>query len=302
MRDYARWVMHSRLRQFLAMLGFAVFALPVSAAIAVAGTLASGAAVMLPLAAGVVGSLVFISTVVSGGGAQASMPFNAIVFIVSIGLGILLARTRSLNFAVQLCVIAMLTGMILMPLLVGDLVTFWRPVAIEAMDMLNRTGAAVGQMTPADQALLIERVAQLATAFVAAPLCYGAMIALVLGHYLWHAGTEQDDSYGRFRDLNIGRTLAVVMLVVAALSTVLPNVLLGNLAMALLLVFGLQGVAIVHWLAANRGWKSVSLFIFYGLLLVPTPFQPVMVGLLCVAGYVDAWFNLVRANPAGAAP
>lgn len=283
------------------MLVFVILFPPIAAAISVAGTLAVGPVLMLPVVAGVVAALALIGTVSQGFDVvQGSILLNVLFFGGSVGVAALLAKTRSLSFTLQLMALAMVAALLVGTLMIGDLVSFWRPVIEDALQMLTQTGAVVAEVSGEQREALIVQFAQIATAVVGASFWYCAAIALVVGHWIWSQSPSATASFGRFRDINLGRTIATVMLVTAILSALLPVTVLGNVALALMLVFGFQGIAIVHWQAAERQWNGGLLVLFYGLLVMPTPLQPLLVGVVCVAGYVDAWFNLLRTKPSGA--
>ena len=121
---------------------------------------------------------------------------------------------------------------------------------------------------------------------------------LMLGYALYQSLPDNGAHYGRFCDLNFGRVLALMVagLVIAALATGVPW--LQQIAAVSTAAFCLQGLAILHWLRAERRIPAVVVIAVYVLLPV---LHVAMFAALTVAGYVDAWIGLrARAGTATA--
>ena len=140
------------------------------------------------------------------------------------------------------------------------------------------------------------------TGVAAAMYWFGLAVTLLLGYYIFDVGTDQGHArFGRFRDLNLGRALAIALVVFALLASFLPALVWLNMALLLLLTFLLHGIALLHWLRHRNGWPVAALVVAYGLLFIPIGLNGVILMMVCVAGYVDAWFNMVRPAPDGQA-
>ena len=134
-----------------------------------------------------------------------------------------------------------------------------------------------------------------------AAVWYTVSIMLVLGHMLLVSVEPEKLAWGRFREVNLGRVIAIVLAVTSVLAAASQSQWLVNLAILMLLAFGLHGVALVHRMVHLLRLPQFVLVVFYVLLLLPLPAQVVVVVScsVCIAGYVDAWFNLERLVPAG---
>ena len=111
---------------------------------------------------------------------------------------------------------------------------------------------------------------------------------LLLGYALYSASLEQKSDFGRFCDLNFGRVLALIMAVASVAAVLSGAVWLRNFAFLVFVVFWIQGLAILHWLHAERRFPAVLLVVVYALIPLLSAL-PVLS--FAVVGYTDAWFG-----------
>jgi uncharacterized protein YybS (DUF2232 family) len=111
---------------------------------------------------------------------------------------------------------------------------------------------------------------------------------LLLGYALLQMLPGQSNRFGRFADLSFGRVLAITMAIVSLTAMVSGANWLQNVAFLLFAVFWIQGLAIAHWLHAEKRLPGIAVVLVYVLLPV---LNLLMVLGLAVAGYVDAWFG-----------
>jgi len=119
--------------------------------------------------------------------------------------------------------------------------------------------------------------------------------ALLLGYSLYQQRLVDTDveivDFGRFRDLNFGRVIALTMALVSLLAFVTDTTWLQNVAFVLFVMFMMQGLAIVHWLYGAGKLPRIAVVSLYVLL----PFlQVLLVMVLALIGYTDAWFAFRR--------
>ena len=295
MQDFALWMMRSRLRQLLLMLVAVVLFMPFAGAIAVAVTLASGFVVSVPMTAAVMiarTALVLTSGNVSEV-AFAVLTMEALYLAGVLFASLILARTRSLNFTLQLCAVAMVLWIAGVHLFVGDVVAFWAPWVESFLQLMEQVSGAQQNLTQGSREEAVSALAVVMTGPIGASFWMAAAIARVLGHSWWAEAKaiESDDRLGSFHQVWLGRTLAVALMIGGLVFSVAPSVLIVNVAMALLLTFLLEGLSVTHWLIKRRGIMPGVLVLMYGLMF--TPLAPFIIVGLCVVGYVDAWFNLL---------
>ncbi|MEL7296472.1 MAG: hypothetical protein AAGJ86_02355 [Pseudomonadota bacterium] len=295
MLDFARWMMRSRLRQLLLMLVALVFFMPFAGAIAVAVTLASGFVVSIPMTAAVM--VARTALILTNGNASdiayAVLTVEAVYLAGVLLASLVLVRTRSLNFTLQLCAVAMVIWITSVHLVVGDVVAFWTPWVESFLQLMDQLSGAQQTFTQGSREEVVSALAVVMTGPIGASFWIAAAMALILGHSWWAGatGVEKDDRLGGFHQVWLGRTLAVALMIGGLIFSVAPSILIVNVAMALLLTFLLEGLSVTHWLVKRRGIMPGVLVLMYGLMF--TPLAPFIIVGLCVVGYVDAWFNLL---------
>ena len=203
-------------------------------------------------------------------------------------LALVLRATVSLSRTVQIAALLGLLGVAGFYLALGDPAIWWGEV-------LNQWEQALAPLAPADRAtldqllaLLKEWAPYLPGQAVGAALLF-VLASLLLGRWqqalLFNPGGFRPE----FHELRLGWPLAALTLALfgaALLSGWLP---LSNAALALGLLYTVQGVALVHAVAFKRRLSPAWLLLFYLLLLVPPLSQGVM-----ALGVVDAWADFRR--------
>lgn len=136
---------------------------------------------------------------------------------------------------------------------------------------------------------LIAWVAPLMPGLLAANAIFSALAALLIGRWwqaqLYHPGGFRSE----FRGLRLGRGLALLALAVWTAAFASGALWLQCLALPLAVAWLLQGLAVVHGLAALRGWSPWALVLVYVLLAI---LAPQAVALLCLLGLTDTWMDL----------
>ena len=116
----------------------------------------------------------------------------------------------------------------------------------------------------------------------------------VLGYRLYRQLPGETARYGHFRDLNLGRVIALTMAVCSIIALLSGAVWLQNIAFVMFAIFWLQGLAVVHWMHGKGILPAFAVIVVYVLML---PLSAVIVVALAVLGYIDAWFDVRRRAP-----
>ncbi|MEO1580880.1 MAG: hypothetical protein AAFR91_03480 [Pseudomonadota bacterium] len=291
MRDAAIWIMGSKRRQsiLITLMFFLGFGIVIAMGIATASVLAYGVSGSLPV---LLSSLVilFIAGLVGPEGGLA-LPIQAgVAFIAAVAMAMMLKRTRSLTFTIQLSLLAFLAGVVAFWIMVDDPPAFWLLVFQTMLEPIWRT-----DLTNAETLQLSARLKELstlATGAVAGGFWLMCTAALSVGNFLWDTGSDRSrERYGRFCDVNLGRALAVLLLVLAVVVSLIGEPgLLMNLAIACFVAFVLHGIALAHWCRVRWALPWFALVPVYLAFLVAWPIYP-------IAGYIDAWFNFSQRTP-----
>lgn len=168
----------------------------------------------------------------------------------------------------------------------GDPAPVWQEVALtRILPWLDAAGVEYDRAAVEDG---LPAISGLMTGLAAGFWIITQWLAVVLGRW-WQSLLVNPGGFRReFHTLRLGQgiTLIAGALFVAAPLTGLP--LAVNLALVLLLVFALQGLAVVHGIVGQARMHWVWLAGMYILLLV---LPPHMIGLLALAGFADQWVD-----------
>jgi len=228
------------------------------------------------------------------GGAAAPMAFAALMsWMPAFVLAALLGNWRSLTLTLQVSVIVALAGLLGFYAVLGDPAVFWSSwLADEAATLFREMGlheqaAALVE----NQAVIAQQMTVLFVFTIWSLYAFG----LLLGYALYQASVEQKSVFGRFCDLNFGRVLALIMAVASVAAVLSGAVWLRNFAFLVFVVFWIQGLAILHWLHAEKRFPAILLVVVYALIPLLSAL-PVLS--FAVVGYTDAWFGY-RTRSAG---
>lgn len=149
--------------------------------------------------------------------------------------------------------------------------------------------ASEAQVDPQQLQQGFAEMAKLMTGGLAATLMISSIIALFLARS-WQARLFNPGGLrSEFHELRYGRVAAALATAVCALAIATANELLVNLAMVCLVLYLIQGLAIVHGSVALRGLGKGWLFGLYVLLVILMPHMMLLLGAL---GMADAWIDL----------
>ncbi|MEN7343998.1 MAG: hypothetical protein AAAFM81_13690, partial [Pseudomonadota bacterium] len=182
-------------------------------------------------------------------------------------------------------------GIVLFWLMVGDLQAYWMSAAEQAVVTMRELVGPENLENQPPPEVYIGIIAAGITGFAGWVYWLIVAVGLVLGHFLWATGTgvAKRERLGSFSAIRASRTIAAMTLVAAVASSLLPAQVIINVAIALLLTFALSGLSLMLWVTREvPGWILAVMV----LIVVLSPLQGLALIAICIAGYVDAWFNL----------
>ena len=212
----------------------------------------------------------------------------ASIWMPALLLGGILNSTRSLNLTLQLSVVVMVAVIIGFYLYIDNPMEFWRPTLMFLVEVWREAGWT-------DKATALEEnmgslVGQMPMA-VALTFWGTSTISFILGYLLYRALPDETARFGRFRDLTLGKVIAITMAIASVAALLTGAVWLQSIAFAMFLVFWLQGLAVIHWLHGEGHLPTFGVVAMYVLM----PFLNIILLLaLAVVGYIDTWFRLRR--------
>jgi hypothetical protein len=200
-------------------------------------------------------------------------------------LAALLGHWRSLTLTLQVAVIVALAALLGFYVVLGDPTVFWSTWLVDDAATLFREMGLHEQA-----ATLIENqaaIAQQMTVLFVFTIWSLYAFGLLLGYALYQASLGQKAVFGRFCDLNFGRVLALIMAVASVAAALSGVIWLRNFAFLVFVIFWFQGLAILHWLHAEKRLPAIFLVVVYALIPLLSAL-PVIT--FAVVGYTDAWF------------
>ncbi|MBT8093068.1 MAG: hypothetical protein KJN77_08530 [Gammaproteobacteria bacterium] len=197
-------------------------------------------------------------------------------------LAMLLPTVRSLTLVMQVSVLVAVMAMLGFYVFVSDPVAFWQPYLVAMAELAEKNELRLNMEMFTAEVMTVSAVLAFWMLYV---------VALLFGYALYKRLPAETGEFGRFRDLNFGRVIAIAMALASLLAMLADVAWIQNLAFVMFVFFWLQGLAIVHWLQAEGVLPVAALVAVYFLL----PFlQILLMALLAVLGYTDAWFDIRR--------
>jgi hypothetical protein len=197
----------------------------------------------------------------------------------------ILQYTRSFVLTVQITAIISIFLLVLFYVVVDDPSFFWGEVIVSLSKSLVQNGLTDQANLISNQSVSISK--QMTILMIVMTWSLYAIV-LILGCAIYNASSLEVFDYGRFSNLNFGRFFAIITAISSLLLFVFDVEWLMNLAYLCFLFFWLQGLSLIHWFHEEGTLPTLGLILTYVML----PFLNVlMIMILAVAGYTDAWFN-----------
>ncbi len=197
-------------------------------------------------------------------------------------LAVLLLGARSLTLTMQVSVIVTVVALLGFYIVVDDPVAFWQPYLVQMTELARQNNLQLNTELFSAEVMTI-------SAALAFWMLY--IIGLLLGYALYRRLPRETGAFGRFRDLNFGRVIALTLALASVLAFLIDAAWLQNIAFVMFVMFWVQGLAIVHWLHGQGMLPLAALVAVYALL----PFlQVLLMTVLAVFGFTDAWFDFRR--------
>ena len=292
MQAVARWLVARPLNAILALaatsspyLGF------LSSVLIVLFVLRQGVRVAV-FEAMLAGLLLAVVSVMVGTPVSVVLAVAIVFWLPAMLLATLLTVTSSLTLTLQVSVVVTVLGMVAFFVAVGDPIAFWEAELLVAAEVWRELGAnELARNLTEGQAVLAAQM----TMFIVIMLWTIYTATFVLGYRLYRQLPGETARYGQFRDLNLGRVIAMTMAICSIVALLGDAVWLQNIAFVMFAIFWLQGLAIVHWMHGKGILPAFAVIMVYVLML---PLSAVIVVALAVVGYIDAWFDLRQRVPA----
>lgn len=218
----------------------------------------------------------------------------ALTWIPAAAFGLFMRRCKSLTLTVQFSVLVLLVLVLGAFVSLGDATEVTRALVAQVAEIFREAGYT----QQAEILLAREEVAGWQIMSLIVLMLWSSFtLALAVGNAMFgsvHAGGMH---FGKFERLDLGRVLAGIAAVAGLVALGIDALWFKAFASIALLMFWIQGLAVLHWLHHNRSMPRAILIGIYVLL----PFlNMLLVVALAAVGYLDAWFSFRRklATPA----
>ena len=207
------------------------------------------------------------------------------------GVTLLLGFTRSL--VVSLLVTTGI-GLLLVAgtyILLSDPAVWWSQMIGPFVEMLQTQPN--WQLEQTETESFVATLSNMMTGLVVAGLFTNVVLGLLLGR-AWQAGLYNPGGFAEeFQQIQLGKVPAIITILMAAIALLSGAgfAIIQNCLPILLVLFSVQGVAVVHCVVRMQQKHKAWLVVMYVLLLV---MMPQMVFLLAVVGVLEQWFNFRR--------
>jgi hypothetical protein len=192
-----------------------------------------------------------------------------------------LKNTKSLAFMMLAGLVLAIGAIALQFLIWRDLEAMLLPVFQQSLAGLSENPALSSATLEEFTQLLVHRMVLLVV-----PTMYLLFVSIMLLSRWMQAKLANSDGYHReFNAISLGKPVALAGLVILILSIWLDRDWITSVAMAVMVAFLYQGIAVVHSKLATNKRKALILGIFYALLII----SPKVVAVSSIAGMIDNW-------------
>ncbi len=289
LKSFANFIISGKLPAFTVVFGFLVFALafPLSAVV-------SGAAlVLITLHANPRNSLLIVLANVIALAICSSLfignaAIGAVTAMAQLAPGFILATllysTRSLSLAMQAAALLGAIIFILAGLTFPEAPAFWQsalsPILTPILEARNYSQENIG--------LLISQMANYMTGLLIASIVLVQSTILLLGYKLYCLANESTQFEQEFKQMRLGKVLAILALICGLWALATQSVFAAQLCLILIILFLLQGMAVIHTYCGTMTKGKLWLIIAYLLVI----FIPQAIVIVILLGLVETFFRL----------
>lgn len=219
--------------------------------------------------------------------------FVLLIWLPVLLLATVLQQTVSLALVLQLLTGVSLLIVAVFYLLYPDFGELWRgqfdQLITQLITSLSGQESSLGDAeTIASLQRLEDGLIHLLPGLFVSSLMLGTLISLLIGRW-WQAVYFNPDGFGEeFQALALGKYSALTTLAIIVLAWLQSSYMMYSFLMIVLMVYYVQGTAILHAVFKRRKWHTAWLIVVYGLIM----FLPQVMLLLIFIGMADSWINI----------
>ncbi|MGB5457780.1 MAG: DUF2232 domain-containing protein [Gammaproteobacteria bacterium] len=219
---------------------------------------------------------------------QVALYYVLLVWLPLVMVAVVLRQTVSLVLCLQLIAGVSLLGIIILYMLFPDFGELWRaPLNTMADELLANSEGAIDKE---QLQRVVDQIVRILPGFFASSFMIGTLLSLYLARW-WQAAIYNPGGFGKeFRALNLGKTTALIALVIAAVASFINTDVFNAMLLVVFALYLNQGIAVLHAVFAGKQLSAVWLYLVYLLMF----FVPYSVVLLALVGLADTWIDIRR--------
>lgn len=220
--------------------------------------------------------------------------FISIVFLISswlplLAASLILGYTRSLAASILTAGGIGILFVVGIYLFVPDPALWWRELMAPLWDVISQQDG--WQLSTKETQEMVVALSTMMTGLIAASLTINVIVGLLIGRALQAKLYNPGGFASEFQQLSLGKPAAILTMGLMAI-TILPLgtelAFLRECLPAVLVVFALQGLSVVHAIVKNQQKSIFWLVAIYAMLIL---LMLQMVVILAVIGILEQWFN-----------
>ncbi len=199
----------------------------------------------------------------------------------------ILKRTVSLAYSLQVLTLLSLAAVAVFYVLYPDFGENWR---VYLNQLSTQLASQADQETLATLQLVEKGIINLLPGLFVSSIMLGTLISLFLGRW-WQAVYFNPGGFAKeFQSLSLGRVSAIVALLIITLALLMKSYMLYSLMIIVIILYLIQGTAIMHAVFRIRKLHKFWIAVIYGLMM----FIPQVTLIMVFIGLADSWVDIRR--------
>jgi hypothetical protein len=192
--------------------------------------------------------------------------------------------TQSLAITLQASALMGVVSFILIDVLFPDNVLFWQQVLTQMFEPILQSSAI-----PRDEGLAnIQTISQYMTGIMIMSMVLVHSSLIFIGHWLYCVAEDSQQYKEDFKNLRLGKVLALLSLGLITAAIVLQSSYLAQLSGIVTILFCIQGMNVIHTLCAGMTNNKLWLIMSYLIVI----FVPQAILIIVILGLAETFFAL----------
>ncbi len=197
----------------------------------------------------------------------------------------ILTRTVSWAYTLQAMLLIVVGGLIVFHLSISDAQEYWKDTISHLVDVFSKEQA----WSKEDSRKFIEVLSTWVSTIIAVGLLVSWIVSMFIARH-WQAMLYNPGGFGEeFRELRLGKVLAIALLIVVLLFVMTDSQLFADLSIVGMTVYFFQGLALIHGLVKKLQMSHFWLVGMYIFMIPIFPSMLVIIILLVSFGIIDSF-------------